>query len=124
MPSAEENTENARDDRYEKCANKQISRNCESSASFAQAAEVEDSDDDQNAHAERNGVRQQGWNRRDQRTNSRGNPHCGRENVIGEERGCGKQAGTCAEVEPRHGIGATAGGIGGDGLAVGEVHDH
>src|ERR1700719_113412 len=99
MPSAEENTENARDDRYEKCADKQISGNCEGSASFAQAAEIEDSYDDQNAHAERNVVRQQGWNRRDQSTNSRGNAHCGRENVVGEKRSRGKQAGRCAKVE-------------------------
>src|SRR6267143_1171763 len=113
MPSAEENTEKARDDCYEKCADKQISRKCESSASLAQAAEIEDSDEDQNAHAERNGVRLHRWNRRDQSTNSRGNAHCGRENVIGEERGRGKQAGRCAKVESRHGIGATAGGIGG-----------
>jgi len=54
MPAAEENAENACDDGYEKCANKQIGRNCESTTCFAHAAEIENSDDDQNANAERN----------------------------------------------------------------------
>ena len=124
MPAAEENTENACDDGNEKCADKKIGGNRESSASFAHAAEIEDGDDDQNAHAERNRVRQQGRNGRDQGTHSRGNAHGGRENVVGEERSRGKQACRCAKIEARHGIGAAAGGIGGDGLAIGEVHDH
>src|SRR5580693_4804329 len=124
MPSAQENAENACDDGNEKCADKQIGGNRESTASLAHTAEIEDSDDDQNAHAQRNGVRQQRWNRRDQSTNSRRDADGGRENVIGEERGRSKQTGRCSEVEPRHGIGATARGIGGDGLAIGEVHDH
>jgi hypothetical protein len=57
MSSAEENAENACDDGYEKCANKQIGRNRESTTCFAHAAEIED-DDDQNGYAERNGVRE------------------------------------------------------------------
>jgi hypothetical protein len=65
MPSAEENAENACDDGDEKCANKEIGRKRESTTCFAHAAEIEDSDEDQNAHAERNGVRQQGRNGRD-----------------------------------------------------------
>ena len=69
-------------------------------------------------------MRQQGRNGRNQGADSRGNAHGGRENVIGEESGCGKQAGRCAKIEARHGIGAAAGGIGGDGLAIGEVYDH
>src|SRR6202521_338928 len=85
---------------------------------------MEDGDDDKNADAERNRVRQQGRNGRDQSTDSRGNAHGGSEDVIGEESGRGQQAGGCAKVEARHGIGAAAGGIGGDGLAIGEVHDH
>ncbi len=58
------------------------------------------------------------------RADSRGNAHRGGENVVGEERGRGEQAGRCAKIEARHGIGAAAGGIGGDGLAIGKVHDH
>ena len=57
MPSAEEHADNACDDGDEKCTDKQIGRNRESAASFAHAAEIEDGDDDQNANAERNGVR-------------------------------------------------------------------
>ncbi len=94
------------------------------SAGLAHAAEIEDGDDDQNADAERNRVRQQGRNGRDQGADSRGNAHGGREDIVGEQRGRGKQARACAKVEARHGVGAAAGGIGGDGLAIGEVHDH
>jgi len=69
-------------------------------------------------------VRQQGRNCRDQGTDSRGNAHGGRENVIGEQSGRCQQAGRCSEVEASHRVGSTAGGIGGDGLAIREVHDH
>jgi hypothetical protein len=65
MASAEERSENARDYGYEKCADKKVCGNREGTASFAHATEVEDGDQDQNAHAERNGVRQQGRNGRD-----------------------------------------------------------
>ena len=58
MASAEEHTENACGNGYEKCADKQVSRKRESSARFAHAAEIENGNDDQDAHAERNGVRQ------------------------------------------------------------------
>ena len=124
MPSAQENTENAHDDGKEKSADKETGGNRESSASFAHTAEIEDGDDDKNADAERNHVRQQGRNRRDQCTDSRGNSHCSRENVIGEERSSSEQARRCAKVEARHGIGAAARGIGGDSLTIGEVYDH
>ena len=124
MAAAEENTENACDDGNEKRADKEIGGNREGQASIAHAAEIEDGDDDQNADAEGDRVRQQGRNGRDQGADSRGNAHGGREDIIGEERGRGKQARTCAKVEARHSIGAAAGGIGGDGLAIGEVHDH
>ena len=80
--------------------------------------------DDQNAHAQRNRMRQQRRNGRDQRAHSRGNPHRGREDVVGQQRGRGQQAGGRAQIEARHGVGAAARGIGGDGLAIGEVHDH
>ncbi len=124
MPSAEENTDNAGDDGNEKRADKQIGGNREGHAGIAHAAEIEDGDDDQNANAEGNRVRQQRRNGRNQGADSRGNAHGGRKDVIGEQRGRGKQAGRRAKVEARHGIGAAAGGIGGDGLAIGEVHDH
>jgi len=52
MASAEENTDKARDDGYEKCADEKIGRNREKSARFAYAAKVDDGDDDQNPHAE------------------------------------------------------------------------
>ena len=69
-------------------------------------------------------MRHNGRHGRDQCTDSRGNAHGGREDVIGEERGCGKQTRRCAKVEARHGIGAASGRIGGDGLAIRKVHDH
>src|SRR3989441_340906 len=124
MPAAEENTEKARHDGNEKGADKEIGGNREGEAGIAHAAEIEDGDDDKNADAERNRVRQQGRNGRDQGAHSRGNAHGGSEDVIGEERGRGKQAGRRAKVEARHGIGAATGRIGGDGLAIGEVHDN
>ncbi len=92
MPAAEENTENAANDGDEKCADKEIGGNRENNAGLAHAAEIEDGDDDQNADAKRNRVRHQGRNGRDQGTDSRGNAHGGGEDVIGEERGRGKQA--------------------------------
>jgi len=66
MPAAEEDAENASDDGNEKCADKEIGGNCESKASIAHAAKVEDGDDDQNADADRYRVRQQGWSSGDQ----------------------------------------------------------
>ena len=108
MPAAEQNTYNTYHDGNEKRADKEIGGDCEGKAGIAHAAQIEDGDDDQNADADRNRVRQQGRNGRDQGTNACRNAHCGREDVIGEERGRGKQAGTCAKVEARHRIGATA----------------
>ena len=92
MPTAEENPENACDDGYEKCADKEIGGEREGKTSIAHAAKIEDGDDDQNADAERNRVRQQGRNGRDQSTDSGRNPHGGREDIIGEQRSRGKQA--------------------------------
>jgi hypothetical protein len=120
MPAAEENPENACDDGNEKCAHKQIGGDREGEASIADAAEIKDGYDDQNADAENNRLRQQGRNGRDQGTDARGNAHGGREDIIGEECSRGQQACRCAKVEARYGIGAAAGGIGGDGLAIGE----
>ncbi len=99
-------------------------RKREGKARIAHAAEIEDGDDDKNADANRNRVRQQGRNGRNQSTDSRRNADGGREDVIGQERRRGQQAGRRAQIEARHGIRATAGGIRGDGLAIGEVHDH
>ena len=124
MPAAEENAKNACDDGDEKRADKKIGGNRESSAGLAHAAKIQDGDDDQNADAKRNRVRQQGRNGRDQGADSRGNAHGGREDIVGEQRGRGQQARGRAQVEARHGVGAAAGGIGGDGLAIGKVHDH
>src|SRR5713101_2650695 len=124
MSAAEENAENACHDSNEKCADKEIGRNREDQASFAYAAEIEDGDDDQNAYADGHRVRQQGRNGGDQGADPRGNAHGSGEDVIREERGRGEQAGRCAQIETRYGIGAAAGGIGGDSLAIGEVHDH
>ena len=124
MPSTEDHAQNASDDSDEQRAYKQIGRHREHRARLAHAAEIEDSDDDQNAHAKGNHVGQQGRNGRDQSADSRGNSHGGRENVIGKQRGRGQQAGRRAKVKPRHRVGATAGGIGRDGLAIREVNDH
>src|ERR1700687_2331190 len=121
MPAAEENT---CDDGNQKCADKEIGGKREGKASIAHTAEIKDGDHDQNADAERSRMRQQGRKGRDQGTDPRGNAHGGSEDVIGEKGRWGKQAGMCAKVEASDGIGATAGGIGGDGLAIGEVHDH
>src|ERR1700674_5384868 len=124
MPAARENTDNARDDGNQKRADKEIGGYREGQAGIAHAAEIEDGDHDQNADAERNRVRQQGRNGGDQGAHSRGNAHGGREDVIGQERSRGKQTGTRPKIEARYGIGAAAGGIGGNSLAIGEVHDH
>ena len=124
MPAAEDNAKNAYHDGNEKSTDKEIGGDCEGKTSIAHAAEIEDRDDDQNADAERNCVRQQGGNGRDQGANSCGNAYCGCEDVIGKERGRGKQPGRCAQIKARHGVGATAGGIGGNGLTIGKVHDH
>ena len=124
MPAAEENADNARDDGDEQRADKKIGGNREGQAGVAHAAKIEDGDDDQNADAERNRVRQQGRNGRDQRADSGGNTHGGGEDVVGQQRSRGEQAGRRAKIEARHGVGAAAGGIGGDGLAIGEVNDH
>jgi hypothetical protein len=52
-----------------------------------------------------------------------GNAHGGSENVIGEECGCGKQAGRRAKIEAGHCIGPATRGISGDRLAIGKVND-
>jgi hypothetical protein len=99
---------------------RQIGGNGEDQASLAHASEIEDGNDDQNADAERNCVRQQGGNSRDQGADSRGNAYGGRQDIVGEERCRGEQACTCAKVEARYGVGTAAGGVGRDGLAIGK----
>src|SRR5271157_1599250 len=124
MSAAEENTNHACDDGDQQGTDKKIGGKREGQASIAHATEIDDGDDDQNADADRNGVRQQGRNGGDQGADSRGNAYGGGEDIVGEERGCGKQGCGRAQVEARHGVRAAAGGIGGDGLAIREVHDY
>ena len=92
MTSAEQHPQNARDDRDENRSHKEISRNGENCACFANAAQIEDGDDDQDAHAQWNHVRQQRRNGRDQRAYSRRNAHGGGENVVGQQRCRGQQS--------------------------------
>ena len=79
---------------------------------------------DQNADAKGNHVRQQRRNSRDQRADSRGNSHRGRENVIGQQCGRGEQSRRSPKIESRHGVGAAARWISRDGLAIGEIHNY
>ena len=124
VSAAEDNAEKSCGDGNQKRADKKIRGKREGHARIAYAAQIDDGDDDQNAHADGHRVRQQGWRSRNQRAHSRGNAHGRSQNVIGQERRCGKKRGRSAQVEARHGIRAAAGGIRGDGLAIREIHDH
>ena len=57
MSAAEENADNACDDGNQKRADKKIRGKCEGQARIAHAAEIDDGDDDQNAHADGHRVR-------------------------------------------------------------------
>ena len=124
MAAADQNPENAGDDGDEQCADKQIRWHSERGTRLAHAAKIEDRDDDQNAHAKGNHVREQGGSGGDQSSDACGNTHCGCQDVVGKQRGCGEESGRGAKIETRHRIRTTARGIGGDGLAIREVNDH
>jgi hypothetical protein len=124
MSAADQNPENAGDDSNEQCADKQIRWHGENGTSLANTTEIEDSDDDQNADTKGNHMRKQRRNGGDQSSDACGNTHCGCQDVVGEQRGRGEQSGRGAEIETRHGIRTTAGGIGRDGLAIRKVNDH
>ena len=83
MPAAEDHLENSRRDGDEKRAEEEICGNGEDGATLpAAATQIEDGDDDENAHAEGNGMRQQGRNGRDQGADSRRNTHRRSENIV------------------------------------------
>jgi len=63
MPAAEDHAEHASCDGDEECADEQVSRNGENSTRFTNTAKIEDGDNNQNAQANRNGVRQQSRDR-------------------------------------------------------------
>ncbi len=124
MAAAHHHPHNPSGDRDEQRAHKKIRRNCECRPRLAHAAKIENGNHDQNSHAQRNRVRQQRRNRRNQRAHSRGNTHRGRQDVIREQRRGRQQSRRRAQVKPRHRIGAATRGIRGDGLPVGKIYDH
>src|ERR1700722_4776834 len=118
MTAAEQNPHNASSDGNQKSSDKEISGDREGKAGIANAAKIEDSDDDENTDAERNRMRQQGRNGRDEGADARGNTHGGREDIIRKKRSRGKQTCEWAEIEARYRIGTAARGIGADGLTI------
>ena len=61
--------------------------------------------------------------RGNQSANARGDADSGGQDVVGEKRSGSEQARKRAKVGTRNGVGATAGGIGSDGLQIGKVDD-
>ena len=92
-PPLSEDAEKAASNGDEQRADKKIGGDGEGHAGFAHAAKIQDGDDDQNADAEGDRVRQQRRNRGDQRADAGGNADRGGEDVVGEQRGGGEQAG-------------------------------
>ena len=121
VASAEQNTGDADDNRDEQGAEKKIGGHGEGKPGLADSAEIENGNYDQNADAQRNGMGQQGRDSRHQRSDARGNSNRSGENVVGKKRGGGKEARPSAEIKSRDGVRAAARGIGGDGLAIGEI---
>jgi hypothetical protein len=105
------------------CADEKIGGEHEGEAGFAQAAEIEDGDDNENADAESDGVRLKTRNGGDERADSGGDTDGRGENVVGEQSGGGKQAGQRAEIVARDRVGAAAVGISGNGLAIRKIND-
>src|SRR5271166_4337807 len=123
VPSADEDSDNARDDGNKKRADKHVGGDCESTSGLAHPAKIKNRDDNQNANTKRDHVRQQRGHRRDQSAHSGGNTDRSGKNVIGQQRGRSQQARRRTKIEPRYGIGTAALGIRRDGLAIREVHD-
>src|SRR6266705_1155554 len=79
--------------------------------------------DEKSPDAESDGVRLQGGNGGDQRADAGGNAHGRGENVVRQQSRRREKSGKGAQVEARDGIGAAAGGIGRDRLAIRKIDD-
>src|SRR6266702_1742223 len=101
----------------------EIRRHHEGYSRFADAAQIQNGDDDKNPDAESDGVRLQGGNGGDQRADAGGNAHGRRKNVVRQQSRRREKSGKGAQVEARDGIGAAAGGIGRDRLAIRKIDD-
>ena len=123
VPVTRDDADDARDDGDEESADKEVSGDGEDQTGFAQPTKVEDRDEDQDDEAERDGVGQQRRHRGNQRTNTGGNADGGGEDIVGEKSGSGEEARGGSEIVTGDGVRAAAGGVRGDGLAVGEVDD-
>src|SRR5271163_23863 len=119
MAVAEKRANQTTNDGDEKRTDKEIRGNREKGARLFDSAKVDDGDDDKNADADRNGVRQKRGDSGNQRANSRGNTYRSSENVVREQSGRCQQAGVRAKIVSGNSVGTAAAGIGGNRLAVG-----
>jgi len=123
MAVAEKRANQTTNDGDEKRTDKEIRGNREKGARLFDSAKVDDGDDEKNADADPNGVRQKRGDSGNQRADPRGDSNSCGENVVGKQGGCGHQAGKRAEIVARDGIRASAARVGGNRLAVGKIND-
>ena len=123
VAAAEDGANYAAGDSDEQSGDEEVGGNHEDPASFADASKIDDRDDEKNADADDNGVRQQGRNRGNQRADASRDTDGGREDVV-REQGCRcQQTRISAEIVARDSVGAAAARIRRDGLAVREIDD-
>src|SRR6266702_3425479 len=123
MSAAEGHAHESAENRDEKSPDEEIRRHHEGHSRFADAAQIQNGDDNKNPDAESDGVRLQGGNGGDQRADAGGNAHGRRKNVVCQQSRRREKPGKGAQVEARDGIGAAAGGIGRDRLAIRKIDD-
>ncbi len=101
----------------------QVDRHRHQGAGFAQAAQIGQGDEGEQGEGDGDAVGPQLREGRGQRLDPRGEADRRGQQVADQQRRGGHQPGERAQVFPRHHVGAAAGGVGQDGLKVGEGHD-
>ena len=110
------------DDR-EQADDEEQGREQEGPGRFAQASQVENGDDRQDAEADRDGGGADAGEGGCQRPHPGGDRHGDGQGVVNDQGGGRDQADVGAEVVPGHGVGTAAVRVGGDDLAIGEDQD-
>ncbi len=101
MSAGEERAHQTARDRDEQCANEKVRGHDERTAGFADSPEIDDRDDEENADADRDCVRQQRRHCGNQRANACGNAHRGGKNVVGQQSCRSQQAREGAKIVAR-----------------------
>ena len=123
MAAGQYGLEGAHRDRGEQGADKQVGRHHEKDSRLANAAQIDQRDNHQDAQADPHRVRLKTGSRGYQRAHTGRNPHSHDKNVINHQRRRREQARKLPQILRRDRIGTASARIRRNGLAIGEVDD-